>query len=57
MPSTATPSQTPPRTLRVSPYHLTAESRRALDERGAQIRADLALKRALRAASARWGQQ
>ena len=57
MPSTATPTPKPPRTPRVSPYHLTAESRRALDQRGAQIRADLALKRALRAASARWGLQ
>ena len=45
-----------PRTSRVSPYHLTPASRRVLDARGAEIRADLALKRALRAASARWGQ-
>lgn len=57
MPSTATPTPKPPRTSRVNPYHLTAESRRALDRRAAQIRADLALKRALRAASARWGLQ
>jgi len=55
MPATQTQPATTPRTSRVSPYHLTAESRRFLDQHGAQIRAELALKRALRAASARWG--
>ncbi len=57
MPSTATPSPKTPRTQRVNPYHLTADSRRLLSGRVAEIRADLALKRAMRAASARWGQQ